>query len=98
MVFRRRLGALVDSVIASELVQNICIGEFSTELEVGKLTVARFFENGSFELNDIHTLDLTRCPKLFTHFPFTAFTPLYVHEFLVQQLHHRIKTHRRSTL
>ena len=44
MVFRRRLGALVDSVIASELVQNICIGEFSTELEVGKLTVARFLK------------------------------------------------------
>ena len=36
-MFRRRLGALVDSVVATELVQDICTGKEPAEYDVGKL-------------------------------------------------------------
>ena len=34
-IFRRRLGALVNSVVASELVQDICTGMVSADLDDG---------------------------------------------------------------
>ena len=37
MVFRRRLGALVDSDVAPENIQDICIGKDSRDLGNGKL-------------------------------------------------------------
>ena len=37
IIFRRRLGAVVHSEVASELVQQICIGKVSPEPLFGKL-------------------------------------------------------------
>ena len=36
-IYRRRIGALVDAVAATEVVQDICIGKVPAMCDVGKL-------------------------------------------------------------